>query len=115
MVLGGRMRTKVSEKEIQEEIKRMINESGQGFVYRQNTGCTKIGNRWVSFGKKGAADLTGLLQGGRRLEVEVKRPKEKQSPEQMEFQSQIETFGGLYLVVHSPEELIDSLGLGYLF
>jgi hypothetical protein len=33
----------------------------------------------------------------------------------MEFQSQIETFGGLYLVVHSPEELIDSLGLGYLF
>lgn len=53
-------------------------------VERQNTGAgTNPSGRLVRFGRKGNADLTGTLPGGRRIEVEVKAPGKRPRPEQL--------------------------------
>jgi len=57
--------------------------------------------RVVRFGAKGAADLTGGLACGVRLELEVKRPGGKQSPDQVLFQRVMNNLGCLYAVVDS--------------
>lgn len=88
--------------------------------WRQNTGASKIpdrgkrsGFRFVRFGKKGGSDITGLLKDGRRLEVECKVGKNKQSPEQEQFQKMIENNNGLYWLIYTPNQLIDKMeGLG---
>ncbi len=93
----------------------------QGIVaWRQNTGTgtyacgpavPRFGGsvsppiRRVQFGRPGAADITGILPNGVRLEVECKAPGRKQSPMQVKFQRQIEANNGVYLLVHSREEL----------
>jgi len=52
-------------------------------AWRNNTGAisrtskSKTGSyktRYIHFGLKGQADITGILRDGRRLEIEVKRP-----------------------------------------
>ena len=93
-------------------------------AWRQNTGVAMLPGRGgkpmpVRFGTKGAADITGLIasQGGRRLEVECKRPLgpkggssgRVQSDDQRVYQAMIEAEGGLYLLVHSASELDDEL------
>lgn len=44
---------------------------------------------------------------GMTLSIEFKRPGQKQSPEQMEWQANLEARGHLYLVAHSVEEVIE--------
>jgi len=75
------------------------------FAYRQNTGTAWINGQPVSFGFPGAADITGILPDGRRLEIECKSATGKQSEKQKWFQAKIEANGGLYLLVRSEEEL----------
>lgn len=60
--------------------------------------------RVVQFGLKGAADLTGVLACGKRLELECKRDGGKQSKDQQVFQRVMEALGALYAVVHSADE-----------
>lgn len=69
------------------------------FVWRNNTGGAqdRFGN-WVSYGRKGQADLTGLMTGGRRLEIEVKDVSGRQSKDQKEFGELITALGGLYII-----------------
>lgn len=84
--------------------------------WRQNTGGMKIpdkgkrqGYRFIKFGKKGAADITGLLKDGRRIEVECKVGSNKQSEDQVIFQRMIEINNGIYILCYSPQELITKL------
>ena len=72
-------------------------------VRRANTGVAQLGGRGVRFGEPGQADITGLLRGGRRLEVEVKVPGGRQSADQLAFQQEIESFGGLYILAFDVE------------
>jgi len=55
----------------------------------------------------GCSDLVILLQGGKSLYVEIKKPKEKQSPEQIEFQARIENLSHTYLLWRSLDDCID--------
>ena len=80
------------------------------FAWRQNTGAVTIGNRHVRFGIAGAADITGILADGRRLEIEVKAPKGRQSVTQKAFQEVIERMGGLYVLARSADDVIEELG-----
>lgn len=75
------------------------------FAYRQNSGTAWIGGQPVSFGLPGAADITGILPDGRRLEVECKSATGRQSEKQKRFQQRIEENRGVYLLVRSVEEL----------
>ena len=60
--------------------------------------------RVVRYGVEGGADLSGILADGRRLEVEVKSEKGKQSEQQESFGEMIGRFRGVYLVARSADE-----------
>lgn len=87
--------------------------SGVCVAWRQNTGAVRmpggprgVRDRFVRFGRPGAADITGILADGRRLEIEVKTASGKPSPEQFRFQEQIEAMGGVYILARSDEEAV---------
>ncbi len=75
------------------------------FAWRQNTGTLWTGGTPVSFGLPGAADITGLLPDGRRLEIECKSATGTQSEKQKRFQAKIEASRGVYLLVRSERDL----------
>jgi hypothetical protein len=81
-------------------------------LWRQNSGLL-----WAKDGRRvratviGAADISGILRrDGRRLEIEVKSPTGRQSPEQKAFQAMIEAFGGKYILARSIEDVERELG-----
>jgi hypothetical protein len=78
-------------------------------VWRQNVGALRdINGRMVKFGVPGAADISGILVDGRRLEIECKVGT-RQRPEQKNFERMILQFGGVYLLVHSVEEAVQGV------
>jgi len=52
----------------------------------------------------GCADISGLLSDGRRLELECKTSRGRQSAGQKRWQAMVERFGGVYAVVRSAGE-----------
>ncbi len=75
------------------------------YVWRNNVGAMAIGDRFQRFGMPGSADIIGLLPDGRFLAVECKQPGKKQNPAQVKFQKNIEANDGVYLLIHSLDEL----------
>jgi hypothetical protein len=78
-------------------------------AWRSNAGGARDGasGRVLKFGTPGQADLTGLLgPSGRRLEVELKAERGRQTPEQKLWQAEIERYGGLYILARSLAEAI---------
>jgi Holliday junction resolvase len=53
---------------------------------------------------KGMSDIVAV-KSGRVLFVEVKAPKGKQRPAQVDFQREIEEHGGVYVLARSIEDL----------
>jgi hypothetical protein len=103
----------MTEHQLQNEILRTFGTRSDMRIWRSNTGAASFGNSMVRFGIPGQADLTGLLPGGVRLEIEVKRVGNKQSNDQMNYQSMIERFGGIYILAYSVEDVWAKLK-GYL-
>jgi hypothetical protein len=68
-----------------------------------------VPDRWLHFGKKGSADILGILPGGRFLAVECKAPDGRLSPEQREFLADIKALGGLAVMVRGWKELDQAL------
>ena len=109
----GKLRTvqaDVPESEILRACLAYLDECGI-LAWRNNSGRTKIGPRWVSFGLKGSGDILGILPDGRFLSVECKTASGRVSPDQESFMDKVRASGGVALVVHSAEELADGLGL----
>ena len=79
------------------------------FAWRNNTGAVNIGSRFVKYGKKGSADIIGMLKDGRFLAIECKSDTGVQSPAQKLFQMQVEKNNGLYCLVTSAAELTEKL------
>jgi hypothetical protein len=83
-------------------------------LWRQNTGAARIGKRLIRFGVPGQADLTGILGNGKRIEIEVKSPTGRQTPEQIAFGRIIERFRGVYIVARSTDDVrrrLEDLGV----
>lgn len=82
-------------------------------VWRQNTGAAKYRSggktRFIRFSIPGAADITGILADGRRIEIEVKSPKGRQSRVQHRFQERIERKGGIYILARSVDDVMEAL------
>jgi len=78
-------------------------------LWRQNTGAVKFGHRLVRFGVKGQGDISGILRGGRRLEIEVKSATGAQSEDQLRFQLMIESMGGLYVLARSVDDAVTAI------
>ena len=76
------------------------------FAFRANAGgMTDARGQYVKFGFKGMADITGMLKGGRRLEVECKRPGKLPTAEQNAFLFRVNDGGGFGCWVDSVERL----------
>jgi len=59
---------------------------------------------------KGSGDITVILPPlGRRLDVEVKYGKDRQSDDQKRFQSELEAMGGLYIIVRTWEDFMHQI------
>lgn len=78
---------------------------------RMNSGAIKSGLRYIRYyvlhllglppSAKGKADIEGMLAGGKYFALEVKRPGEKPTPEQVHFLSAVRLNGGIAAVVFS--------------
>ena len=79
-------------------------------LWRANGGVARMGRRVVRFGVIGQADLTGILPGGIRLEIEVKGNFGQQTPEQRDYQRIIERFGGVYVLARSVDDVWNAIG-----
>lgn len=80
-------------------------------AWRNNTGTLKNEQGgYVSFGKVGSSDIIGILPDGRFLAVECKKPSGgKVSDKQKQFIEMINKNGGIGMIVHSAQEMIDLL------
>jgi hypothetical protein len=76
------------------------NETGVGFNGR--------GGR-LRYGLKGSSDIIGITRDGKFLAIEAKTGNAKQSTQQKNFQSMVETFGGNYFVVRTVTEAIEKV------
>ena len=84
-------------------------------VWRQNTGALRDATgRLIRFGIPGAADITGILANGRRLEIEVKTDTGRLSKQQARYGQMIHRMGGLYFVVRSVEDAVDRVDAALL-
>jgi len=83
------------------------------FHFRQNVGGAEVqSGHFIRFGVKGCSDILGCLPDGRFLAIEVKRPGKKPTADQSDFLQSITNHGGLAIVVHSVDELIQELDNG---
>lgn len=96
----------MTEKQIQNEILRVLGSCPDVRLWRANTGVATFGDRRVAYGLKGSADLTGILQGGRRIDIEVKGPGGRLSKEQVAFGDTMTRMGGVYCVARCVEDAV---------
>jgi RecB family endonuclease NucS len=79
-------------------------------IQRINTGCFKVGERWIRTAQKGTLDFEGYDNKGRFVGIECKRPGGGRiSEEQKERINDINKKGGLATVVTSGNEALDFL------
>jgi hypothetical protein len=86
------------------------------FAFRNNTGAAAFAGpagrkRFVRFSTPGAADILGVLPGGKFLAIEVKRPGNKPTAAQRAFLDAVTEAGGLSLVIHDVRDLQRALEL----
>jgi len=74
-------------------------------AWRNNSGGQKIGRHFVRWGEPGAADVLGVLPGGRLLCVEAKVGRNRPTPAQEAWLSMVRAAGALALVTRSVQEL----------
>lgn len=101
----------MSEADIQQDIMRIFGADPRLRLWRANTGTARDprSGRVVRFGTPGQADITGVLMGGTRLEIEVKSATGKQSDAQRSYQAMCERFGALYILARSVDDVRTAL------
>lgn len=77
--------------------------------WQQPTGAAYRKGQLIRYGLKGSADISGIVRGGRRLEIEVKTGQAKQHGAQPAFERMITEFGGIYFVARSVEDALNKL------
>ena len=80
-------------------------------LWRANTGVARMRGFHVRFGKVGQGDITGITEGGRRVEIECKLKKNAQREAQVEFADMIRRMGGIYILAFSVEDVSEALQL----
>ena len=78
---------KQSEKDIQNSIMRLLKKHGI-YHWRNNTGCMKVGNRIIRYGKVGSSDIFCFFEG-KFIAIEVKSETGKLTEHQEEFLNKV--------------------------
>lgn len=81
------------------------------FAWRNNTGAQIIRNadgstRFLRFGKKGSADILGIMPDGKFLAIEVKGKKGVVSLDQTNFLVEIKRNNGVAMVAYSLDDVM---------
>lgn len=83
-------------------------------IWRQNTGAAMYGDQMVKFGRKGSFDVTGLMRGGRRVEIELKVKNRQPTEDQENNLAMLSEMGALCGVCRSMKEVMALLASGGL-
>ena len=76
----------MKESDIQSEIMIALGEHPDvAWVYVTSAGSFRVRGSYVKVGFKGLSDILGQMRDGRLIALEIKKPKEKPKPEQLEF------------------------------
>lgn len=110
------MRTKTAVKQSEIELQKIIvdylNLNGH-FAWRTNAGLFfttyKGKERAIRIGKKGTADIIGILNGGQFLAIEAKIGYNKPTPEQKQFLEEVHSRGGVAFVAYNLDDVIKRL------
>lgn len=101
----------MTESEVVEQVKTVIKITGLK-IQRLNTGCFKVGNRFIRTAEKGTLDFEGYDNHGRHVGLECKRPEGgRVSPEQQARIDDINRKGGVAGIVKNGEEAWELLHL----
>ena len=80
------------------------------FHKRHDCGAGDFGHGFATYGIIGAGDIIGILPGGRHFEIETKAGcGGRLSTEQQKQMADVRAAGGVYLVVHGVEELVEMM------
>jgi hypothetical protein len=98
----------IPEQQLQTLILARLNLIPGVYAYRNNTGVARTATGGaVRFGVPGQADISGVLPGGRRLEVEVKTPRGRVSPEQRAWGERMTAAGAVYILARCLTDVLD--------
>lgn len=77
---------------------------------RINTTGRQVGGKWI-YGttRRGTADISATVKGGRSLMLEIKIGKDKPSEHQLKEQAKERAAGGEYFFVSTPEQFFELL------
>ena len=96
-------RTKAHEKLVNQCLLELTTD---GFLcWKNSTGAVKTSDRYQRYGLKGSSDILAVAAGGMFWAIEIKTGKAVQNKAQKAFQKAVELRGGIYLLIHSLEEL----------
>ena len=96
-------RTKAHEKLVNQCLLELTTD---GFLcWKNNSGAVKTSDRYQRYGLKGSSDILAVAAGGMFWAIEIKTGKAVQNKSQKAFQKAVELRGGIYLLIHSLEEL----------
>lgn len=76
------------------------------YCWRNNSGAFKKDNYFIRFGKKGSADILGILPDGRFLAIECKAKGKYPTPEQEEFLQAIKQNNGVAILARSLDDVL---------
>lgn len=81
-------------------------------VWRSNSGVAYSVDcgRAIRFGLKGQADISGIMTGGVRVEIECKSRRGRQTEEQRAFEKMIRAMGGVYILARSLDDVRRVIG-----
>lgn len=88
-----------------DSVKLCLKLGGQG-RFAEAVKCLKM----TRYGLNGAADLSGILPNGKRLEIEIKTGKAVQSKDQKTFMQMIRNKEGIYILITDQKLLKDQFG-----
>jgi hypothetical protein len=87
------------ERDVQKAVLDYLNTLWNVKAWRANTGAsTAVHNgkkRFIRYGQRGQADITGVANGGVRIEIEIKRPGNKPTMEQTAWLGEMRTLGAV--------------------
>ena len=105
----------VSEADVVRQVKTVIKTTGIK-LQRINTGCFKVGERFVKTAEAGTCDFEGYDKHGRFVAIECKRPVGgRLSPAQRERIDDINNKGGVAFVATSGAQALENLRVNDCF
>lgn len=105
-----RPRIKIKEKDVLSQVLQYLRLK-KCLCYRMNTGAGVFQNkdgprRFVRFGEKGMADILAFTKDS-VIWCECKSSIGRQSAAQALFQSEVESFGHIYILAHSVDDVVN--------